>query len=122
MATEWTLSQQCVLGTDIPNNKCLPYKRVFKRQFLNLECNNRPKIGLKNVKTYQFRMFHGPSGSWGPKKGREEKHERTYCVAIVSVSSRFLSKTTLLRATGSRNFVVVPVSGQRRRMSGHVSR
>ena len=43
----------CFLGTDTPNNKCLSYKKVLKWRFFNLECNNRPKIMLQNVKTYK---------------------------------------------------------------------
>ena len=86
----------CFVGTDTPNNKCLPYKKVFKWRFLYLERNNRPKIRLQNVKACQFRMFHSQINvlAGDPKKDQERNvwkgltaqgHPSSPVVAIVSL-------------------------------------
>ena len=68
----------CFLGTDTPNSKCLPYEKAFKRRFFNLECNNRLKSRLQNVKTCQFHKFRSQINvlAGGPKKGQERKAEK----------------------------------------------
>ena len=66
------------------------------------------------------------SASRGHEKGREGPGRKTGKDLLRCRSARALldssSKTTILRATVLRNFIVVPVSDQHRKMSGHVSR
>ena len=100
MATEWTLSQPCVFQAQThPIISVCPIKRCFKRRFVNLECNKRPKRRLQNVKTCQFRMFHSQINvlAGGPKKGREKEKSmiRTYC-AEPSVLSSCCHSTSVL--------------------------
>ena len=65
----------------------------------------RCQFWLQNV------FDHGPVWHGGLKRTRRKR------LKGLTVSSWFLSKTVPFRATGPRNFIVVPVPDQRRRMS-----